>query len=119
LTAISFLLALCFHEWIFRLFAAEEYRFVSHLLPWMVLAGGLFAAGQVISLKLMSGMNTHALLAPKIVTAVGGTAFSFSGAYIAGLEGAVFALVVFSAVHLMWLSLVGAQTKNDSVRGKH
>lgn len=117
LTAISFLIALCFHEWIFRLFAAEEYRFVSSLLPWMVLAGGLFAAGQVISLKLMSGMNTQALLVPKVVTAIVGTFLSFAGARIAGLHGAVFALVAFSTLHLLWVGCVAARQKDLSVRG--
>lgn len=112
LTTVGFLLALFFHEWIFRLFVAEEYRPVSNLLPWMVLAGGLFAAGQVISLKLMSDMNTQALMAPKVVTAIAGTLLSFAGAYIAGLKGVVFALVAFSVLHLLWIGLVGARQKS-------
>lgn len=112
LTVIGFLLALFFHEWIFRLFVAEEYRLVSNLLPWMVLAGGLFAAGQVISLKLMSDMNTHALMVPKVVTAIVGTLLSFAGSYIAGLKGVVFALVAFSVLHLLWVGLVGARQKS-------
>lgn len=109
-TAVGFLIALLFHEWIFHLFVAQKYRFVSNLLPWMVLAGGLFAAGQVISLKLMSDMNTRALLVPKIVTAIVGTILSFAGAKLAGLEGVVFALVAFSALHLLWVGLVGTQS---------
>jgi len=119
LTAIGFLLALFFHEWIFRLFVAEEYRFVSSLLPWVVLAGGLFAAGQVISLKLMSDMNTQALLAPKVVTAIAGTLLSFASVHIAGLKGAVFALVVFSALHLLWVGLAGVRQTNLSAYGNH
>jgi O-antigen/teichoic acid export membrane protein len=119
LAAVGFLFAFFFHEWIFRLFVAEEYRFVSSLLPWMVLAGGLFAAGQVISLKLMSDMNTQALLAPKVVTAIAGTLLSFASAHIAGLKGAVFALVVFSALHLLWVGWVGVRQKNLSAYGSH
>lgn len=107
LTAVVFLIALLFHEWIFRLFVADEYRFVSSLLPWMVLAGGLFAAGQVISLKLMSDMNTQALIVPKVVTSIAGTLFSFGGAYFSGLEGVVIALVTFSILHLLWMAWLG------------
>lgn len=117
LTAVGFLLAFFFHGWIFRLFVAEEYRPVSNQLPWMVLAGGLFAAGQVISLKLMSDMNTQALMAPKVVTAIAGTLLSFAGAYIAGLRGVVFALVAFSVLHLLWISLVGARRKSFLPKG--
>lgn len=115
-TAVGFLLALFFHEWIFRLFVAEEYRLVSNLLPWMVLAGGLFAAGQVISLKLMSDMNTQALLAPKVVTAIVGTLLSFAGAHFAGLKGVVFALVAFSALHFLWIGLVVLKCSNSTIR---
>lgn len=109
LTAIGFLFTLFFHEWIFRLFVAEEYRLVSSLLPWMVLAGGLFAAGQAIFLKLMSSMNTQALLAPIVVTTIVGTVLSFAGAHIAGIKGVVFASVAYSALHLLFLGFVGAR----------
>jgi hypothetical protein len=85
----------------------------------MVLAGGFFAAGQVISLKLMSGMYTQALQAPKVVTAIAGTFLSFAGTHIAGLKGAAFALVVFSALHLLWVGLVGVRQKNLSAYGNH
>jgi O-antigen/teichoic acid export membrane protein len=112
-TAVAFVLALCFHEWIFRLFVAKEYRVVSNLLPWTVLAGGLFAAGQVISLKLMSGTNTHVLLAPKIGTSIAGTLLSFAGAHVAGLEGVVFALVAFSILHLLWVGFLGAPVRKN------
>lgn len=73
----------------------------------------------MISLKLTSSMNTQALLAPKVVTAIAGTLLSFAGAHIAGLKGAVFALVAFSALHLLWVGLVGARQENLSVHGDH
>src|SRR4030067_384579 len=39
-TCAAFLLAFFFHTQIFRIFVAKEYASVSHLLPWMMLAGG-------------------------------------------------------------------------------
>lgn len=51
-------MALAFHGWIFQLLVAEPYRSMSRWLPWMILAGGLFAAGQILALKQMAEMKT-------------------------------------------------------------
>ena len=113
LTVLAWLFTYIFHGWIFQLLVAPEYRSVSYLLPWMVLAGGIFSSGQVLSLKLMSDLKTQAMLWPKIITAVIGVLLSFTGAYVAGLEGVVFAAVSFSIIHLIWLALM-SENKNDS-----
>ena len=97
------LFAFFFHDSIFRLMVAVQYRSVSYLLPWMILAGGLFSAGQVLGLKLMSDMKTHALIWPKIVTSLVGVLLSFVGAYIAGLTGVVYGAVTFSVLQLVWM----------------
>jgi len=106
-TLLACLFAYLFHDWIFRLLVAAQYRSVSYLLPWMILAGGLFSAGQVLSLKLMSDLNTKALLWPKIVTSLVGALLSFVGAYFAGVTGVVFGAVAFSVLHLVWLGWLG------------
>jgi O-antigen/teichoic acid export membrane protein len=102
-TLLVFLFAQLFHEWIFNLLVAVQFRTVSYLLPWMILAGGLFAAGQMLSLKLMSDLNTQALVWPKIITSLLGAALSFTGAYFAGLSGVVIAAVAFSVLQLLWI----------------
>ena len=112
-TVLVCFLTYLIHDWVFKLLVAADYRAASYLLPWMILAGGLFSAGQVLSLKLMSDLNTKALLWPKIITAVIGTIFSFVGAYVAGLEGVVVAMVAFSALHMVWLGLL---SKNRVVK---
>jgi O-antigen/teichoic acid export membrane protein len=106
LTAAACVVAFLLHTMIFRYLVAPEYRSASHLLPWVTLAGGLFSAGQILALKLMSDMNTQALTGPKIVTAIVGTVLSFAGARIAGLNGVVFAFVVFALLHFTWLGWI-------------
>jgi O-antigen/teichoic acid export membrane protein len=103
LTLLGFLVALLLHRWIFGLLVAAEFRAVSHLLPWLVLAGGLFAAAQMLALKLMTDMKPAAMISAKIVTAVLGILFSVYGAWAGGLSGVVAAVLAFSVLHLAWM----------------
>ena len=102
-TLLASLFAFMFHDWIFHLLVAAQYRSVSYLMPWMMVAGGIFAAGQVLTLKLMSDLNTRALIWPKIVTSLVGAILSFAGAYFAGLTGVVYGAVAFSVLVFLWL----------------
>lgn len=103
LTGIGVLLTIVAHEWLFTLLVAREYRSLSSLLPWVVLAGGLFAAGQTLSLKLMSEMKTRSIATVKIVTALLGIGLNILGAMFAGVDGVVSALVAFSLSYLLWM----------------
>ena len=96
-------LAFAFHGLIFRLLVAPEYRTQSHLLPWVVLAGGIFAAAQMLALKSMSAMQSTDLIAPKIGTALVGILLQVAGAALAGINGVVAALNAFSASYFVWL----------------
>ena len=109
-TCAAFLLAFLFHTQIFRIFVAKEYASVSHLLPWMMLAGGLFAAGQTISLNLMSQMKTRIMTVAKIVTALLGVILNFAGAYWYGTMGIVIASVMFSILYFLWMVLLSKAT---------
>ena len=116
-TFLAALFAYFFHDWIFQLFVASQYRSVSHLLHWMILAGGFFSSGQILGLKLMSDLNTQALVWPKIITSLVGVLLSFAGAYYAGLAGVVYGAVAFSVLQLLWLAWlsrhpVGSQIKD-------
>jgi O-antigen/teichoic acid export membrane protein len=103
-TAVAVCLALLFHAQVFRLLVAPRYRSVSHLLPWMMLAGGAFAAGQAMSLSLMSQMKTRALIAPKVITALLGVLLNVGGAYWLGTTGLVAAAGIAAAVYLAWMA---------------
>ncbi|KAF0192549.1 MAG: hypothetical protein FD165_712 [Gammaproteobacteria bacterium] len=104
LTCVAFVAALLFHATLFRYLVAGEYSPVSYLLPWMLLAGGLFAAGQTTALNLMSLMRPHRMLAAKIVTALLGIVFNVMGAYWYDLQGVVVAAVLFSAIYFLWMA---------------
>lgn len=103
LTGTAFLTSYFLHNQIFAWFAAPEYRSVSHLLPWIILGGGLFAAGQSAALMLLTDTNTRALIAPKISTALCGVTLNLAGAMYKGVEGVVFAIVLTSLFYLVWV----------------
>lgn len=114
LTLVATTVAFLLHTQIFRLVVAPQYRHVSGWLPYMVLAGGLFASGQIASLVFLITGETKRLLAPKIGTAVVCVLLNIAGAYRFGLAGVVFASVTFSTLYLIWV-LVLAQRQ---VRGE-
>lgn len=103
ITVAATLCAWLLHRPIFWLVVAPGYRSVSGFLPLMVLAGGLFACGQIATLVLLSRGDTQALLAPKIGTAILGLALNVAGAYWGGVQGVVWANVVFGASFLLWI----------------
>jgi O-antigen/teichoic acid export membrane protein len=102
-TLFGFVITYLMHEWLFRLLVATEYRGISYLLPWVLLAGGVFAAGQMLSLKLMSEMKSSVLTIVKISTALIGIFLNVTGAAIAGIKGVVFSLVAFSVIYFIWM----------------
>lgn len=110
ITLISFL----FHRQIFSIFVAENYVSTSYYLPWIMLSGGVFAAGQTIALNLMSQMKTQLMIGAKIITATLGVFFNFVGAYWYGLQGVVFASVLFSVIYFLWMSVISYQQQSNS-----
>ncbi len=110
LTFIVFLFALGFHEWLFNLLVAVQYRNVSYLFPWLILGGGFFAAGQLISLKILSDLKSKELTIIKIVTAIFGVFLNIWLARIAGLNGIIIALIIFSLVYFIWAVILVLKT---------
>jgi O-antigen/teichoic acid export membrane protein len=93
-------LLLLLHRPLFSLLAGEQYRGVSGFLPWMVLAGGMFATGQVLSLEFMTSVNTSSLVIPKVATALVGIGLNLTGAAVYGVAGVVAASVVWSVAYV-------------------
>ena len=103
-TGMTFLAAMMWHKQAFGFFVAQEYSSVSDLWPWVLLAGGVFAAGQTLALGIMSQMRTYTMAAAKILTALLGIGLNFVGAYTIGITGVVTATVVFTVAHLVWMA---------------
>lgn len=114
-TALAFILTLLLHEWIFQVLVAAKYHAVSNLLPWMILAGGIFAAGQMLALKLMSEMKSAAMTAAKIVTAILGVSLNIYGASRFGLHGVVAALVTFSSIYFFWMAWLAQHPPKSAI----
>jgi O-antigen/teichoic acid export membrane protein len=105
-TLLGFTITITLHEWLFGILVAAEYRSISHLLPWVVLAGGIFAAGQILALKLMSEMKSSVMTTAKIVTALIGSILNVIGGAFAGLQGVVLATLVFSVIYFIWMTVL-------------
>lgn len=103
MTSGAFIFMLLWHDELFRVLVAEEYRWASYFLPWMVFAGGVFAAGQMLALKLMADMRTSALTPIKIITAIVGVLMNIFGALAYGVAGVVAAQVAFSLIYFLWM----------------
>jgi O-antigen/teichoic acid export membrane protein len=108
-TGVAFLISLLLHDWLFQLLVAAPFRASSRFLPWLVLAGGLFAAGQMLGVKLASEMKTQVQLCPKIGTAVLGASLNIIGAWQFGMVGVVAALLMFSITYFVWMAYIAKQ----------
>lgn len=104
-TGIAVLLA----DPVFAILVGPEFRGAAGLLPWLVATGGLFAAGQVLSLGLMAEVNTSRLIRPKVVTAVVGLALNIVGALWAGVTGVAIASTIFAAMFLAWVAILSSR----------
>ncbi|WP_442507021.1 lipopolysaccharide biosynthesis protein [Novipirellula sp. SH528] len=113
-TLFIFVATFVFHEFLFRILAAAEYREISYMLPWVVLAGGLYSTSQMLALKLMSEMRSADMTRAKIMTSLMAIALNLAGATIAGIQGVVASLLIFSIVSLIWMSVLAKQSVRTS-----
>jgi len=109
LTIACFFVALIIHPIIFRILVPLKYHNTSYLFPVMILAGGLFTTGQILSIKQMSDMKTVEILPIKIITAVVGIVFNYFGAKWFGVEGVCYSLLIFSCLYVFWTMLISSK----------
>jgi O-antigen/teichoic acid export membrane protein len=112
-TGAAFFIAMLFHAQIFRIIVAKEYALVSHLLPWVILAGGIFSAGQNIALNLMSQMKTQSMMGVKVTTALLGSILNFAGVYWYGITGIVIASILFSVLYFLWILVLSKKNRAE------
>lgn len=106
ITGLAFLITINTHSLIFQIFVAKEYSTVSYLLPWMILSGGMFAAGQAIASDLLTKLKTRELIPTKIVTSTLGVTFNILGAHYFGISGVVYASMLFSIVYSICIVVI-------------
>jgi O-antigen/teichoic acid export membrane protein len=106
-----------FQDGIVALLVGPEYRAIAPLLPWAILAEGLFGCAQVAVLRILMSADTRILIAPKIGTAVAGVVLKVGGAYLMGLRGVVAASVIFSLMYLVWVVALNRRIADRPTRG--
>lgn len=109
LTIVLFIISYLWSDYIFANLVPPPYRSVAGLLPWMVLAGGIFSAGQLLSLTLLSEKDSAELVRPKITTSVLGVMLNLFGAQMYGVAGVVVANITLSVVFFTWIFLLTVQ----------
>jgi O-antigen/teichoic acid export membrane protein len=100
LTGLATLVAATLHAQIFALFVPSEYFRVSKLLPWVTLAGGVYASGQMAVLFILSSMKTKSLMFFRIGGGLLGITLNFLGAWIWGINGIVLAILLWAVFYL-------------------
>ena len=109
LTACGTLFSYAGGHRILALVVAPAYRTHFSLVTGLILAGGLFAAGQIACLNLMTALSTKRLIAPKIGTAAIGIGLNYAGAMFWGTTGVVAAQIAFSSIYLSWILYLTAR----------
>jgi O-antigen/teichoic acid export membrane protein len=114
-TLLFTLLAILLHDRVFHIMTTEAYASTSNLLPWMVMASGLFATAQIGTLIPMLSGNTRALLPPKIGVAIVGVVLNAAGARYFGIPGVVASSIIQSGVLLMWVTWISVLKSRRAV----
>jgi O-antigen/teichoic acid export membrane protein len=106
---ISVIVAMCTYllrVQVVRLLCGPEYAEVNDYLPGLVLAGGLFACGQIATHALLIHRNTKGLIAPKIVTGILACILYVFGARFDGIHGVVIANIVWTLIYFLWVTML-------------
>lgn len=102
LTIITFFCLWFLHETIFYYLVGSEFHGSSYLLPWLALAGGLFACGQILATGIFASLTSKKLIPIKIGSGVCGLILNIVGTFFWGLEGIVAAVILTSLLYFLW-----------------
>jgi O-antigen/teichoic acid export membrane protein len=106
ITLMLFIITALYHREIFFLTVSLPFREYSGMMPWFILGAGLFNAGQALTLKIASELQTRKLISIKIVTAILGFCFNIIGAWIFGIQGVIASLVLISIIYFIWIFII-------------
>ncbi len=102
------------HEWIFKTFTGFTDTAGSSSLPVVVLGGGLFGAGQLISMIVQSQVRTDALVAPKVGAAMLALVLNVLGASLYGIRGVAAAVAISGMFYVVWIYLLYRHIRPDA-----
>ena len=91
-----------FHDIVFRLLVAEQYRGVSHFLPFAILAAGMFQVSLFLSMVILASTETRVLLPLNTIGNLLIVAINLLFTYLLGMEGLFIAMVMGSVMHFIW-----------------
>ena len=114
-SVLAFFVLTKFHGLVFNVFIAAEYGSISHLLPLMTLAGGVYGSGQVISVNIAALKKSKERIPVKIVSAILGIIFNAFGVYMYGVDGVVYAMLAFSIVYFIWMLLLLLKLRKNDI----
>ena len=103
---IIVLLTILIHPLVFKICVDQSYADISHFLPIMLLSSGFIAAAEVATLAVQTSGTNKQLAIPKVMTSVLGSALTVLGAYLYGLQGVLYAGLIYSATHVAWTVLL-------------
>jgi hypothetical protein len=89
-----------------NLAAGSAYADIAYLMPIVVAAGGLYAAGQMAALQVLAGTSSGALVKVKAVTSSLYVVGVCAGAAVWGVAGVAVANLCFAATYCVWLRLI-------------
>lgn len=103
LTALAVFTTAIFHSYIFHLFVSKSFFSVSYLLPFCVLAGGIFSVAQLYASRVMALLKPQKIIPASIGSSIIGISAAFVGTYYFSLAGAVFSMVVHAISYFLWI----------------
>ncbi len=112
-TIVCSLIAAILHRELLGLIVAEEYMNNSHLLPYIILSGGIFGVSEVLLVKLQREFKTLVLRKLKVATGLFGICANIVGAKYYGLPGLVCASLAFAVANCLSLWLVTRETRGS------
>jgi len=108
-------LASSYHYIIMSLFVAEDFRTYSSLLPYIVLAGGIFAATNPLSSRLMAMKNTKQIFSINSLFSLLSISLNLLGAYFYGIPGVVKALLISSCLYWLFFFMSFLMSTNQTL----
>jgi O-antigen/teichoic acid export membrane protein len=102
-TIIFATFAYIFHGLIYEWFVSEKFASVSLYMPLVVIAGGLFASGQILMLSLQSRNTSTSQIPIKIGCAVIGILLNIILGSMFGVAGMVIAQASYSIIYFGWV----------------